>query len=80
MVKIRVGNKWFEICMREPNHPYYNRPCDKNCPTWDLCKRGEFIDAEMVLIVDANSLEELNKLADELHERGFKVHAKIKEL
>jgi len=41
--------------------------------------RREFVEARMFLIVDANSLEELIKLADELHERGYKVRAKIEE-
>ena len=79
MVEIEVGNRWFEICMKEPNHPYHNKLCDKDCSHWDLCKRGEYIEAEMFLIVDTDSLEELNKLADELHERGYKVWAKIEE-
>lgn len=79
VVDIEVGNKWFEICMREPTHPYHNKQCDRNCPHWDLCMRGEFVEARMFLIVDAGSLEELNKLADELHERGYKVWAEIKE-
>ncbi|WP_297437205.1 hypothetical protein [Thermococcus sp.] len=79
MVRVRVENKWFEICLKEENHPYHNRQCDRNCPHWDLCMRGEFIEAEMVLIVDAGSLEELNKLTDELLKRGYKVVGKIEE-
>ena len=73
MAIVRIKNEWFEICMRDPNHPYHNKQCDKDCPHWDLCFQGEIIEEEMFLIVDTKSIEELNKLADELKKRGFEV-------
>lgn len=38
------------------------------------------VEKEMYIVIDANSLEELNKLADELHLRGYKVWAEFREV
>lgn len=77
MVRIVKKNEWFEACMKDPRHPYRNKRCGKGCPTWDLCMRGELIDTNIILIVDADSPEKLVKLAKELKQRGYK--AEIRE-
>jgi len=77
VVIVRVKNEWFEICMRDPSHPYHNKQCDMYCPNWVLCQQGEFVEVRKYLIVDADSLKKLGELEEELRKRGFKV--KVKE-
>jgi len=76
VVVIRDKNPWFEICMQNKDHPYHNKECDKGCPSYNICSLGEYIEWNKYLIVDADTEEELNKLAEELKERGFKVRIK----
>ena len=82
-IKIEVPNPYFERCMKDPNHPYHNKDCDKNCPDWPLCSRGEFIEIdlteEIMQKVEAifRTYNSREAIEDALHRIGFERWANI---
>ena len=63
---MRVRNPYFEVCAKDVTHPYYNKPCDENCPDAEMCKLGELVDPKLL------SKSKLEEVLYELLELEFK--------
>ncbi|RLG51052.1 MAG: hypothetical protein DRO00_07840 [Thermoproteota archaeon] len=75
MTTITKKNPFFEICLKDPKHPFHDKAPQtcKDCPDYDLCSKGELIDVDFHLVVDHKNIERLQELAKELKNRGFTV-------
>jgi len=70
---MRVKNPYFEVCAKDVTHPYYNKPCDENCPDAEMCKLGELVDPKLL------SKSKLEEVLYELSELEFKEFDEVEE-